>query len=84
MYTDEQQRDGIKEAIKFNTELIRIFTIIIIALATGVSSLIIKITSTLGIRLLIISGSLVLVIFVALIIILVLSNKRKLKTLRND
>ncbi len=75
--------DAFKEAIKFNTELIRIFTVVILALATGVSSLYFNDTNDLSLITFKRIGSIAFIIFVILTFVLILGNKRNIKKLKN-
>ena len=81
-----QQREGMKEAIKFNTELIKIFSIIAIALATGVLSLAVpaslsEVPVEYAIKVFITSGSSAFFIFLSFTIFLLFLNSKKIKTL---
>ncbi len=80
----ENQRDAIKESLKFNTDLIRILTLIILATATGVTSLILENTVSVRLNSLIVAGVTILSIFGYLLIVLVVRNLNKLNQLRND
>lgn len=81
---DDVKRDAAREIIRFNTDLIKLLTLTIVASATGVSSLIIKGVEGVGIKLLVLFGSLILIIFVLLLIILIIANRKKLKCLESD
>jgi hypothetical protein len=75
--------DGIKEAIKFDTDLIRLLTITIIATAGGISSLLLRESDSIIVRVLIGIGILILLIFVLLLGLLVSRNLGKIKELTN-
>ena len=79
-----EQREGMREAIKFNTELIKIFSIIAIALATGVSSLTFKLFEKQSTHLIvmIILGSIHLFTFVIAAIFLVSDTMKKIKSIK--
>ncbi|MEQ8682416.1 MAG: hypothetical protein RID25_21810 [Cyclobacteriaceae bacterium] len=75
--------DGINEAIKFDTDLIRLLTITIIATAGGISSLLLRESDSIIVRVLIGIGILILLIFVLLLGLLVSRNLGKIKKLTN-
>lgn len=74
--------DQIKEAIKFNTELIRLLTVAILTTGGGISTLAIKENVNWKVDFLVIFGSILLCIFALGLVTLVIRNLRKIKELR--
>jgi len=84
METDrEVRRDSIKESIKVNMDLVRLLTLTIIATAVGISSLLLKNSDLVIVKVMIAIGILPLSIVVMLLAILVVRNLKKLKELAN-
>ena len=82
-----QQREGMREAIKFNTEWIKIFSITSIALATGILSLgvpafLAKSPVASDVKILLVLGSIIFFAFIFFTISLFSLNKKKINLLQ--
>ena len=80
----ESEKTSIIERVKFQTEIIKVLALFILALSTGVISLLLKEVINLKIYLVSFFGSVLILFFIFIVIFVYMNNIQLLRRLRDD